>query len=115
MRLLMDYFCHVIQLSDSAATHSTFKESLKQVKPSSEVQDQALVKTDRQALQQLKSSGSAQLSKPSRMSLMKLVKTGRSFVTSKLRGRKKIRSDRSNLQKSNRRSKEKTVYVPAAN
>ena len=109
--------CFVVQLSDSSATHVTSEKSPQQLKPSSGVGHQALVKTDGQApkpLQQLKSFGSVQHNKPSGMSLIKLVKTGRSFVTSKLRGPKKTKSDHSNLQKSNRRSKEKTVYVPAA-
>ena len=112
-------FCHIVQLSDSAVTLSPTKESLQRVKPSSDAGHQAHVhvKTDRKApkpLQQFKSSGSVQHNKPSGMSFIKLVKTGRFFVTSKLRGPKKTKSDHSNIQKSSRRSKEKTVYVPAA-
>ena len=113
----MHSFCHIVQLSDSAVTLSPTKESLQQVKPSSDAGHQAHIKTDRKALkplQQFKSSWSVQHNKPSGMSFIKLVKTGQSFVTSKLRGSKKIKSDHSNLQKSNRRSKGKTVYVPAA-
>ena len=110
----------IVQLSDLTITHdhSTSEEPLQlQLKPSSGFGRQALVTTDGQApkpLQQLKSSELVQHNKPYGMSVMKLVKTGRSFFTSRLKGQKKIKSGESNLQKSNRRSKEKTVYVPAA-
>ena len=62
--------------------------------------------------QQMRSSIQHESIKPSRITLTKLVKIGRSFITSKLRGQKQTRSDQSNLTKSNRSPKVKTVYVP---
>ena len=90
--------CHtvILQLSDPADTLPTTEESLK---PSSCSEDvyQTFDKTDVEAPKSVHDTYES--IKPSRITLTKLVKLTGSFITSKLRGSKNIKSDHSNRSK----------------